>query len=41
MQLSYFDPISGRKRLKRRYAWALWAYAAGFVSGMLVLVILF
>ncbi len=41
MQLTYFDPISGRRRFKRRYAWAFWAYTAGVASGMLVLALLF
>jgi hypothetical protein len=33
MEWLYHDPQSGRRRLKRRVQWALWAGAIGFGTG--------
>ena len=40
MQLTYFDAISGRKRVKRRYLWAFWSYLGGFASGLALMALL-
>ena len=34
--LTYYDDVSGRKRVKRRFVWAIWAFAAGIAAGALV-----
>jgi hypothetical protein len=40
VSLTYFDTLSGRNRLKRRYRWACWGYGLGFISGALLVLIL-
>lgn len=32
--LTHYDNVSGRNRIKRRYVWALWAFAGGVVVGV-------
>ncbi|WP_256365889.1 hypothetical protein [Solimonas sp. K1W22B-7] len=32
MGLTYFDSVTGRNRIKRRYVWGAWGYAAGMIS---------
>jgi len=39
MTWTYIDD-DGRRRLKRRYAWALRAYAAGLLCGLLLATLL-
>ena len=34
--LTYYDKELGRTRVKRRYVWAGWAFAAGAVFGVLI-----
>jgi hypothetical protein len=34
--LTYYDPITKRQRLKRRYLWALGAFLAGTALGFVV-----
>jgi hypothetical protein len=34
--LTYYDKEQGRNRVKRRYVWGAWAFAAGVVIGVLV-----
>jgi hypothetical protein len=36
VSLTYYDYISGKERVKRRYAWAAWAFVAGIVTGALL-----
>lgn len=36
MTLMYFDPLSGRNRLKRRYVWGLYGLVCGLVLGMML-----
>jgi len=36
MGLTYYDEMAGVTRIKRRYVWALVAYFAGFISGMVI-----
>jgi len=38
--LTYYDPISGRKRIRHRVLWGIWGFAGGAVFGVL-LVLLF
>ncbi|MGH8447433.1 MAG: hypothetical protein ACREVL_19360 [Solimonas sp.] len=40
MSLKYFDSEFGYERYKRRYVWAFWGYAAGLISGLLLVSIL-
>lgn len=35
--LTYFDPIDGRRRVKRRYSWALCGFLLGVLSGVTLL----
>ncbi|HSW11370.1 MAG TPA: hypothetical protein VLI06_00935 [Solimonas sp.] len=37
MGLTYFDETEGRTRIKRRYLWGMWGYAAGVVSALFLL----
>lgn len=37
MGLRYYDHQIGQPRMKRRYVWALWAYLAGMLSGLALL----
>jgi len=37
MALRYYDYQVGQLRMKRRYVWALWAYLAGTLSGLALL----
>lgn len=32
-KLTYYDPYLSRRRLKRRYLWAFWAFVAGIFLG--------
>lgn len=32
----YYEDSVGRRRIKRRYAWAGWAFAVGFLCGLAV-----
>jgi hypothetical protein len=41
MTLSYIDPITGDRRLKRRFWWAVRGFAAGLIVGTLVVQLLF
>jgi hypothetical protein len=34
--LTYYDDTHGRVRFKRRYVWALWAFLAGVVLGVVL-----
>ncbi len=34
--LTYYDPVVGRQRFKRRYVWAAWAFAGGIIMGYLL-----
>jgi len=34
--LTYYDNRLGRTRYKRRYVWAIWAFAGGVALGLLV-----
>jgi len=34
--ITYFDHASGRNRVKRRYVWAVWGYALGICTVLLV-----
>jgi hypothetical protein len=36
MPLIYFDPVSGRNRLKRRYSWGLGGFALGLCLGLIL-----
>jgi hypothetical protein len=36
MGLTYYDKMAGVTRFKRRYVWALVAYFAGFVCGVVI-----
>jgi len=31
--LTYYDPYRSRRRIKRRYVWAFWAFFAGILFG--------
>ena len=33
--MTYYDQRLGRERIKRRYAWAVWSFAAGTVLGII------
>jgi hypothetical protein len=37
MGLRYYDHQFGQLRMKRRYVWAFWAYLAGTLSGLALL----
>lgn len=41
VNLTYYDETQQRMRLKRRYVWACWGYAAGFASALLLGLMLF
>lgn len=32
----YYDPILRKRRLMRRYSWALWAFLAGVLIGSII-----
>lgn len=36
----YYDPILRKRRLMRRYSWALWAFLAGILIGSVIGLIL-
>ena len=36
MRLTFYDAISGRKRLKYRYTWAIYSFAIGVAVGMVL-----
>ena len=36
MRLTFYDAISGRKRLKYRYTWAIYSFSIGVAVGMLL-----
>jgi len=40
MPLIYFDPVSGRNRLKRRYSWGLGGFALGLSVGIVLTALL-
>lgn len=35
--LTYYDPYQSRRRIKRRYLWAFWAFIAGTLCGACVI----
>lgn len=35
MSLQYYDHTLGRERFKRRYIWAVYAFAGGLIVGMI------
>ncbi len=36
MAIHYYDHTLGRERIKRRYKWAVYAFAGGMLFGMIV-----
>lgn len=34
--LTYYDPVTGKQRFKRRYVWASSAFVAGMILGLLL-----
>lgn len=32
----YRDTMDGKLRVKRRYKWAFWAFALGFIAGVML-----
>jgi hypothetical protein len=38
--MKYYDHVSGRHRIKRRYLWAGWAFAIGFCAGIVAAILL-
>lgn len=38
--MTYYDHQSGRNRYKRRYVWAIWAFAGGVLIGVAVTLLL-
>jgi hypothetical protein len=35
MVLTYYDPVLGTRRVKRRYVWAMAAFLSGLVIGVI------
>jgi len=40
MGLTYYDRATGKQRIKRRYVWAMWSFAAGTAMGFVFAAVL-
>ena len=36
----YWDPVTGSRRIKRRYVWGTWGFVLGFASAAIVIALI-